>query len=386
MPDLDAIIVGAGPAGCAAAIPLARAGHRVLLLEHRQVPRFNIGETLPPMALGCAERLLGPLGAALADCSYETRGNISIWGHESPAIQDFFFSPDGCGLCLDRGGFDHALRQAAEGAGAHLRSGAKVLECRWDAEKNQWAVSYQIGQQHHEANGSFLLDATGRRGEIARGLGMHYTTTDALFAFAMSFGTTADTDNDRFTRIEACPFGWWYSNALPGRSGERIVVLHTDRDLPEAALARTPDGFLRLLGQSTMIREHLAANGYGPMTSKLRGAAAGSDFLDGPQPEAFFAVGDAAQSLDPLSSQGLYQALQSGSLAASNIRLALARNQSEAATTHFRQMQSQVRAKYLREYCHFYEAERRWIQAPFWARRHRRTANIFQGSARDALV
>src|SRR5580704_16067114 len=37
--DYDILIVGAGPAGCAAAYDLARAGKRVLLLDRRAFPR-----------------------------------------------------------------------------------------------------------------------------------------------------------------------------------------------------------------------------------------------------------------------------------------------------------------------------------------------------------
>lgn len=39
--DFDALIVGAGPAGCAAAFDLAAAGRRVLLLDKRQFPRHK---------------------------------------------------------------------------------------------------------------------------------------------------------------------------------------------------------------------------------------------------------------------------------------------------------------------------------------------------------
>ncbi len=41
LPTYDALIVGAGPAGCAAAFDLARAGRRVLLLEKRSFPRHK---------------------------------------------------------------------------------------------------------------------------------------------------------------------------------------------------------------------------------------------------------------------------------------------------------------------------------------------------------
>lgn len=45
--DYDAIVIGGGPAGSAAARQLARRGRRVLLVERRRFPRFHIGEPAP---------------------------------------------------------------------------------------------------------------------------------------------------------------------------------------------------------------------------------------------------------------------------------------------------------------------------------------------------
>ncbi|MCB1635505.1 MAG: tryptophan 7-halogenase, partial [Xanthomonadales bacterium] len=57
MNNPDVLIAGGGPAGCTAAILLARAGWRVALFEKARHPRFHIGESLLPMNLPILERL-----------------------------------------------------------------------------------------------------------------------------------------------------------------------------------------------------------------------------------------------------------------------------------------------------------------------------------------
>ena len=58
----DTIIIGAGPAGSAAAALLAEQGLRVLVLEREKFPRYHIGESLLPFTCYPLKRL-GPAGA-----------------------------------------------------------------------------------------------------------------------------------------------------------------------------------------------------------------------------------------------------------------------------------------------------------------------------------
>jgi 2-polyprenyl-6-methoxyphenol hydroxylase-like FAD-dependent oxidoreductase len=48
--DSEIVVAGGGPAGCAAALTLARSGHTVTLLERSDYDRVRVGETLTPRA------------------------------------------------------------------------------------------------------------------------------------------------------------------------------------------------------------------------------------------------------------------------------------------------------------------------------------------------
>ena len=54
----DVLIIGGGPAGCAAAMFLAKEGVKPIILEQEEFPRFHIGESMTGEA-GAALRRLG---------------------------------------------------------------------------------------------------------------------------------------------------------------------------------------------------------------------------------------------------------------------------------------------------------------------------------------
>ena len=61
----DCIVIGAGPAGSAAAMEMARAGLDILVLDRGEFPRFRIGESFLPRTKR-AFRRLGVLDKCLA--------------------------------------------------------------------------------------------------------------------------------------------------------------------------------------------------------------------------------------------------------------------------------------------------------------------------------
>lgn len=112
---IDVLIAGAGPAGAAAAIVLARAGVRVLLIDRAEFPRDTLcGDIVGPgavRALAALDLGAGPLPPALA-----LTGSRLLFG-APPRIVD---SPAFAGRSVRRRDFDAWLLAEAVRAGARF--------------------------------------------------------------------------------------------------------------------------------------------------------------------------------------------------------------------------------------------------------------------------
>jgi flavin-dependent dehydrogenase len=382
----DVVIVGSGPAGAATAITLANYGQRVLLVEKRGSPSFKLGESLPPASIGLVGHFLGDPESPEQQLPglFRTAGNISLWGAEQAETADFFFTSTGHGLCVDRLAFDDALRTKAVAAGATLLKNVRFRSCtRIENGNFNWQLTLASRAGTRRDHARYLVDCSGRQAVVARMLGvpiLHHG--DRLFAYAQWFSCSGG-DEDRYTRIEAAPYGWWYSNRLPSSEDDetrRLVVLHTDKDLPEARLAASRRGFDRLLDGSTHIAPLLKAGGYHPC-GIIRGAPANSQRLRDYCGDAWMAVGDAAQAYDPLSSQGIDKALRTASHAGHMIHYALTDSPRGTGLDgrnsyihRYDQQQHQLWQAYLSQRDFYYGIQSRWCDQLFWQRR-RQPAN-----------
>ena len=378
----DVVVVGSGPAGSATAITLAKYGQRVLLVERRGSLSFKLGESLPPTSIGLVKHFLGDPEGPQQQLPglFSTAGNVSLWASEQADIADFFFTPSGHGLCIDRLAFDEALRANAVRAGATLLEGVSFRSCARIADGPfNWQLTFISDAGMRQDRARYLVDCSGRQALVARTLGVPTVQNDdRLFAYAQWFSCSGD-DDDRFTRIEAAPDGWWYSNRLPTSDGDetgRLVVFHSDKDLPAARLAASRQGFDQLLDGSTHIAPLLKARGYHP-SGTIRGAPANGQRLRDFCGDAWIAVGDAAQAYDPLSSQGIDKALRTASHAGHMIHYALTDRRQNAAglgngNTYIHQYDEQQRQlwqTYLSQRDSYYGIQPRWSDQPFWQRR-----------------
>lgn len=104
-----------------------------------------------------------------------------------------------------------------------------------------------------------------------------------------------------------------------------------------------------------------------PAAGPARICAAHSARLVPPAGEGWFAAGDSATAFDPLSSQGLFNALYTGMAAGEAALRTLGGDPKPAA--RYAERLAEIWAAYERHKALFYGEERRWPESPFWARR-----------------
>ncbi|MFV1985661.1 MAG: NAD(P)/FAD-dependent oxidoreductase [Gemmatimonadota bacterium] len=170
----DVIIVGAGPAGSASAIDLARRGFDVLLLDARSFPRSKpCGDAISPGAIPLLERLGVWDAVRAAPCEF-----IDGWSVRSPAGTwfDSTFSQRRSGspphgLCIDRALLDHTLVEAARASGVEVIEGMRVFDLMRAGGRTRGVVARGPDGETRAFDGRFVVGADGLRSRVARRLG-----------------------------------------------------------------------------------------------------------------------------------------------------------------------------------------------------------------------
>lgn len=353
------MIIGGGPAGAAACLTLARYTRLKVGLIDAGDPStdFRVGETTST-ALVPTLRYLGAWEAFEADRHPPCQRLLAAWGSPVLSERHSVFSSWGTGWMLDRGRFDVMLAGLAAEKGAEIRHGHRLTGLTRTQEG--WAVQALHQGQAVHFRARFVVDASGRSGQVAGLLGGETVQVDRLAGYMAIFASEAPVTAQLC--IETVPDGWWYSSALPGQ--RLLVAFMSDVDIAKAG------GYHQLehWGEQLCYTQHIYPQVEGlslerglivrPAHSKRLSQPAGPDWI---------AAGEAHLGFDPISSMGIGYALTSGIHAARQCARAL--ETGEAVPGHYGADSARQFEEYLALRARFYAAEQRWADAPFWQRR-----------------
>jgi flavin-dependent dehydrogenase len=374
---VDIAIIGGGVAGCIAAIALAES-HSVVLIDKLSEPLERVGECLAPAARRILKQLDLLDGLEMTSLStgqslhLRNMGTQSYWGSEQVNVVDHLRNPDGFGWHLDRRAFEIYLRETALQRGVNCIWPVKLQDAYYNDQR--WCLT-AITTDDNVSNGKpshftakFVIDASGRQSHFAKKLGIGRLLYDKLIA---CWATLPNSETNKMSTISASEPGWWYSAPLP--NNKRVLALQTDPDLVERGGIKNSGQFIELAQANREMAKILERN-QGEIEFRQT-VSANSARLTQVAGQQWAALGDAAMSFDPLSSQGMFNAM------AGALQLTELINESGLLTDlrphNLEQFQAiytyqldQIWEHYSKHKKIYYREEMRWKDSAFWKRRH----------------
>lgn len=313
----EILVVGGGPAGCAAAIRLADTGHDVTLLEARTAPSVvPRGNLLVPSTV--AE--LRDLDIGRDDIvAHQVSGTRMCHGGRSvPVAWPSTRTTRPEGLTVERSELDRALHERAASAGVVVRRGARAAAAIVERGFVRGATVNLDDGSATEIRCRFLVVADGANSRFGRNLGTH---RERRWPYAISTATTVPSprSGERWVETHLGPLDadghpvtghGWVNPMGNGNVNVGVALLSSYRDVLGVNSVDLLERFASSVADSW--RFDPAERLVEPMRWRTPVGGSVSPTM-GP---TFLVVGDAGGLANPFNSHGVGAAFSTGRIAA----------------------------------------------------------------------
>jgi flavin-dependent dehydrogenase len=350
--DVEVVIVGGGPAGCASALALRAMGHSVAVISDPRC-KTKPTETATPQLKTLLRQV--DADAALSACE-PCFGISSAWGRPSQAVHSGLRNPLGNAWFIHRSRFDRLLQNATRQAGAQWID-AHVSNISFNS------VGASIFADRQRVTAQWLVLAAGSPSFVGRITNQKPQNLDSLFALWAHIPSPFEA---RMIFVEPTDKGWWYVCPDDGQGAIACFVTdgHSARSLPLRDAANWNQLF-----RMTTISQDLCLNASATFVSV---ASIGLSALPKKHGQNWIVVGDASVKVDPIGSSGTVTALDSGRRAAKAVSDALRGELTNL--TAYEKWSSDLFEAFVRQRERQYAIERLKRRTDFWSRRELQAA------------
>jgi menaquinone-9 beta-reductase len=329
--DAEVIVVGAGPAGSAAAYWLAQAGVDVLVLEKTTFPREKVcGDGLTPRAVHSLVAMGVP--TAEEDGWIRNKGLRVLGGGRTLELPwPELGSWPSYGLVRPRADFDEVLIRHAEKAGARLREQVTVTGPVLDRTDRVVGVEARTPAGPATFRAPLVLACDGVSGRLALSLGIAKRDDRPMGVAVRRYFTSPRTNDDYLEswlelwhtepdgrRILMPGYGWIFGVG-DGTSNVGLGILNSSSAYGTTDYRKLLADWLQETPEEWGFREEHA-------TGPVRGGGLPMGFNRTPHySRGLLLAGDSAGAVNPFNGEGIAYAMETGKLAAEHVAQALAR-------------------------------------------------------------